>query len=110
MRVGLRAVGVHEARYCAIVIELDPLSRTGESVAAWDVEVGNAIVIEGVPLRSPLEGLLVLEDAVLKTLDLFGEPVELHGSIGFTVGDGGEKTVRNRAKEDRVDVIVGSER
>jgi len=78
-------------------------------VATWDAEVGNVSVIEGVTLRGPFEGLLVFEDAVLKTFDLFRESMELHRSIGFAVGDGGEESVHNGAKEYHVDVVIGGE-
>jgi len=81
----------------------------GESVAAWDAEVGNAPVVEGVPFGGSLKSFLILEDAVLKTLDLFREAMELHRRIGLVVGNGGEETVCNGAKEHRVNVVVGSE-
>jgi len=59
------AICVGEARCHTIVVELDPLGQTRESVAAGDVEVGNVSIVEGITLWSPLEGLLVLHDAVL---------------------------------------------
>ena len=59
-------------------------------MATWDAEVGNTSIVEGVTLRGPFEGFLVLEDAVLKTSDLFRESMKLHRSIGFTVGNGGK--------------------
>ena len=76
-------------------------------MAAWDVEVGNASVVEDVTLWSSLEGLLIFEDAVLKTLNLFYKAMELHCSVGFVVGDCGEESVCNGAKEYRIDVVVG---
>jgi len=81
----------------------------GESVAAWDAEVGNASIVEGVTLGGSFEGFFILEDAVLKTSDLFCESMELHCSVGFTVDDGSEESVRNGVKEYRVDVVVGGE-
>ena len=59
------AICVSEAQCCTIVVELDPLGWTRESVAAGDVEVGNVSVVEGITLWSLLEGLLILHDAVL---------------------------------------------
>jgi len=61
-----RAVGVCEAQCHTIIVEFDPLSWTGESMAAWDAEVGNASIVEDVTLRGPFEGLLIFEDVVLK--------------------------------------------
>jgi len=78
-------------------------------VATWDAEVGNASVIEGVTLRGSLEGFLVFEDAVLKTSDLFRESMELHRGVGFVVGNGGEESIRNSAKEHHINVVIGSE-
>src|SRR6266850_2123417 len=109
MRAGFGAVGVRKARSHAVVVELDPLSRTGKSMATWDAEVGNASIIEGVPFRGSLEGFLIFEDAVLKAPNLFGEPMVLHRRVGFTVGNSGEEAVRNAAKEYRVDVVIGGE-
>jgi len=81
----------------------------GESMAAWDAEVGNVSVVEGVTLRGSLEGFLIFEDAVLETSDLFRELVELHRSVSFVVGDSGEESVCNRVKEYHVDVVIGGE-
>jgi len=78
-------------------------------VAAWDAEVGNTSIVEDVTLRGPIKGLLIFKDVVLETSDLFRESMELHRSVGFTVGDGGEESVCNGAKEYRIDVVVGGE-
>src|SRR6267142_1774123 len=106
MRVWLGTIRVRETRHSSIIIEFDPLSQAGEPVAAWDAEVGNTSIVEDIALRSSLEGLLVLEDAVLKTFDLFVEAMELHRSVGFAVGDCGKESICNGAKERRIDVIV----
>ena len=71
--------------------------------------MGDTAVVEDVALWGSLEGFLVLEDAVLETPDLFSEAMVLHRSVGFAVGDGGEESVRNGAKEYRIDVVIGGE-
>ena len=109
MGVQFWAVGVCKTRHCPIVIEPDPLGRAGEPVAAWDAEVGNATIVEDVALRGPLKGFFVLENSIFESLDSLGEAMELHSGIGFAVGDGGEKSVRNGAKEYHVDVVVHGE-
>jgi len=73
------------------------------------VEVGNAPIIDCVPLWGLFKSFLILEDVVLKTFDLFGEAMELHRSVSFVVGDHSEESVRDGAKERRVDVVIGSE-
>jgi len=78
-------------------------------MAAWDAEVGDASVVEGVTLRGLLEGFLVFKDAVLKTSDLFHESVVLHCGVGLAIGDGCEESIRNGVKEYRVNVVVGGE-
>ena len=63
--------------------------------------------VDDVALGGSLEGFLVCEDAVLKTFDLFCEAMKLHRCVGFTVGDCGEESIRDGAKEYRVNVVVG---
>src|SRR6267142_6660366 len=109
MRVRFGSVSVCESRYCPLVVEFDPLSQVGKPVAAWDAEVGDTAVVEDVALRSSLEGFLILEDPFFESLDPLSEAVELHHRVSLAVGDGGEESVRNGAKEDRIDVGVGSE-
>jgi len=77
-------------------------------VATRDVEVGNAAIVDGVPLWGPLEGFLVLEDVFLESLDLLGEPPILHGSVGLSVDDGGEQPICDGVQELVVNVGVSS--
>jgi len=72
------------------------------------VEVGDTTVVEDITLWGSLEGFLVLEDSFFESFNLLGEAVELHGRVGLAVGDSGEESVRDGAKEDRIDVGVGS--
>src|SRR6267142_2030823 len=107
MRVGFGAVGVGEARHCSIIIEFDPLGWAGKPTAAGDVEVRDAPIVEDVTFRSMFKSFLIFEDTVLETLDLLGEAMKLHRSVGFAVGDRGEESVRDGVKECRIDVVVG---
>jgi len=63
-------------------------------------------IIENIAFRGSLEGLFVVKDAVLEQLNLIGEVLVLDGSIGLMVGDGGEKSIRDCAKESSVDLRV----
>jgi len=101
------AVGIGEAQRGTIVIELNPLGRAREPVAAGNVEVGDAPIVDRVPFRGSFEGFLVLEDLFLKPLNLLSEPSVLHGGVGFVVGDGCKKSIHNRAKEFHVNVRIG---
>jgi len=78
-------------------------------LAAWDVEVGDVPVVEDVTLWGSFEGFFVFEDLVFEPLDSLGKAMELHSGIGFAVGDGGEKSVRDGAKEYCVDVVICGE-
>ena len=77
-------------------------------MAAWDAEVGNASVVKDVALWGSFEGFLVLEDSILETFDLLRKAMELHRRVGLAVGNRGEESVRDGAKERRVDVVVRS--
>ena len=78
-------------------------------MAAWDAEVGYMAVVEDVALRGSFEGFLVFEDSFFESLDSLGEAMELHSGIGFAIGDGSKKSVRDGAKEYRVDVVIRGE-
>src|SRR6266850_2523698 len=45
----------------------------------------------------------------LELFDLLHELMVLHHGVGFSIGDGGEKSICNGAKEYSVDVVVGGE-
>jgi len=109
--VGWRAqpVGICIPRHCAIVVELDSFSGGRKPISVGNMEVGNAAIIECVPFWGLLERLLVLEDALLKCLNLLRKVAILDCSIGFMVGDGCEQSICNGAKELSVDVRVHGE-
>jgi len=58
--VGAGAVHVGETQYGTVIVGFDPLCWAGKPIAARDVEVGNASIIDCVPVWGPFEGLFVL--------------------------------------------------
>ena len=45
-----RSIGVSVPRYSAVVVEFDPFGRAVDSVSAWNAEVRNVSVVEGVSI------------------------------------------------------------
>jgi len=66
-------------------------------------------IVESVALGGSFKGFFVVEDVILEPFDLLHELMVLHHGVGFSIGDGGEKSICNGAKEYSVDVVVGGE-
>jgi hypothetical protein len=79
------------------------------AVASRDVEVGDLVIVEDVPHRWLLEGVLIVEDVLLQGVDsvfiLFGGD----GHFSFLVGNGLEKPVGDLVEKGCVDVVVDLE-
>jgi hypothetical protein len=75
-------------RDCAIVIKTDPLGSLVQSIADWDVEVGDLPIVESVAFRRSVVGVLIVEDMLLEPLELLFICLGDDGGVGFVIGDG----------------------
>lgn len=106
VRLGARSICVSIPKDHTIIIELDPFGGVVESMASWDMEMGNASIVEDVPLWSMLKGLLVVEDPVLKAFNLIRKVMVVDGSLGLTLGNHAKEFIGNCAEEDGIDVWI----
>jgi hypothetical protein len=67
---------------------VDPFCLLVESIADWNVEVGNFAVVERVTGRGLVEGVFVVEDALFEVVNPILIPLYCDGSGGLSVGDG----------------------
>jgi hypothetical protein len=88
--VGLLIGPLHAVvtRYHAIVIKFDPLGFLVEAIAHWDVEVGDLPVVECVAGGGFVEGLLIVEYALLEVVELVFVPFVQYCGSGLSVSDG----------------------
>ena len=89
---------------------LDPFYRFENSVAEGNVEVGHSPVILDVPIGGPLEYVLVVFDAVVKSADLFIEVVNFAGLLCVVSGNGCKEPLCNGSEYVGVEVRVGHQR
>jgi hypothetical protein len=73
-----------------------------QSVAHWDVEVSDLPVIEDITTRWFVEGILIVEDALLKGADLILVVLGCNSSISLLIGDGLKEPVSDDPKECQI--------
>ena len=72
----------------SIVVKAYPLGLLIEPIANRDVKVGDLPVVEGEAFRWCIEGSLIVEDTLLKTMELVLIGFGGDGSVGLMIGDG----------------------
>jgi hypothetical protein len=86
------AAGLGLAPLCnrngAIVVELDPLCLLVQPIAHWDVEVGDLAVVKHEPFRCMIEGVFVVEHALLQMVEAILVALLGDGGVGLAVHNG----------------------
>jgi hypothetical protein len=72
----------------AIIIEPDSLRLLVESIADWDVEVGDFAIVEHVTGGRLVESVLVVEDVLLEVTDSILVALCRNGGGGLSIGNG----------------------
>jgi hypothetical protein len=99
-------LGVSVAGDSPIIVKFDPFCGAVEPIANWDVEVGDLIVVEDIPHRWLLEGILIVEDGLLQGMDLVFILLGGNSSLDLPVGNGLEEAIGDLLEEGCIDVII----
>jgi hypothetical protein len=59
-----------------------------EPIADWDMEVGDPSIVEDEALRWLIEGPLIVEDMLLKAMELILIGFGGNGGVSLAIGDG----------------------
>jgi hypothetical protein len=98
--VGLlvRALGAKIARYCAIVVESDPLGLLVQPIAHWDVEIADLAIVEHVPRWRFIERSLVMEHLLFEAMEAILISLVRDAGASFSVSDGLEEPISDAPK------------
>jgi hypothetical protein len=86
------------ARDGTVVVEADPLCLLVESVAHWNVEVGDFAIVEYVAGGGVVEGVLIVKDALFEVMDSILVPFGCDSGGGFPIGDSLQEPIGNASE------------
>ena len=104
----IQALAIMVAGHSTIFKPLDPFGRAEDSITQGNVEVGDLSAVDDEALRSFLEAGFVMQDVILKAIDLSLEAFDFDGCLCLTSGDCGEEAVSNHVKDVWVELRMGS--
>ena len=107
MRGLIRALGVVVSGNSPIIQPFDPFGWAEDSITEGNVEMGDSSVILFIAIGRLVECVLLVLDAVVESVDLFFEVVNLACLLGVTSGDDREEPFSDGSEDVRIEIGVG---